>query len=251
MANKKILVIEDDDHLREVIRFYLEGYGFSVIERNHADDIIHFTKAHNPDLMILNIKLCANDGDELIQMLKDTKETRHIPILAISVAAKDLRLQNISEGFLTKPFDKDSLLSSIAKILEAKAASQRSPKILVVDDEPDVVDIITTHLEGKGHTSLKAYNGQEAVEKASKENPDLIILDIQMPKLNGFEVMNILSKDRTTWSIPIIVLSGTNIPDIDKEKGKKMGVAKFLTKPFESDTLLKEIETILCEKKKS
>lgn len=251
MKNKKILVVESDDHLREVIRFYLEGHGYTVIEKNSPEGIIDFAKAHQPHLMIISIRLFTNDGSEVIQSLKKAEETRNIPVLIVSVATQDQRLQNISEGFLTKPFDKDSLLGSIDKILGEKPGKQRNQKILVVDDEPDVVDIITTHLEEKGHISLKAYDGQEAVEKASREQPDLIILDIQMPKLNGFEVMNVLSQDQTTWSIPIIVLSGTNIPDLDKEKGKKMGVAKFLTKPFESNALLKEIEAVLCEKKKS
>ena len=250
MLSKKILIIESDVTLREAIKFYLAEDGFSIIERNHADDIVNFVKDQKPDLITLDIGLLSTDGREVVTILKEASTTRDIPILIISFIAKNTKIKDIFEDYLTKPLDKEALLKSVHKILGTKKEMTRNQKVLVVDDEPDVVDIITTHLEDIGLISLKAYNGQEAVEKAASEKPDLIILDIQMPKLNGFEVMNVLSKDQTTWSIPIIVLSGTNIADSDKEKGKKMGVKKFLTKPFESDKLLQEVETALCEKKK-
>lgn len=243
--NKKILIIEDDTNIREIIRLYLNEEGYTVIESKDGNDIIPLIIREKPSLITLDLNLPEIDGRQIINMIKQNESIRGIPIVIVSIAAKDSRLQNLSQKYLSKPFDKKELIDTINDILQPKKEATKSRKVLVVDDEPDIVDIVSTHVEDLGFESLKAFNGQEAIEKATKEKPDLIILDIQMPKLNGFEVINALNKDKETLSIPIIVLTGNHVPSEEQEKRKKMGVAQFLTKPFESDRLTQEIQKVL------
>ncbi|HOW35403.1 MAG TPA: response regulator [Candidatus Omnitrophota bacterium] len=252
MADKKILVIEDDADIREIISFYLEEEGFLVASAPDACDIVNLAKNEKPDLITMDMKLPKVDGPAAIGLLKMDPATASIPILIISVIAKDPKIQKISAmGYVAKPFEKEELISNVKRILTDSKETKAVKKILVVDDEPDVVNIISHQLRDRGFITLEAFNGTEAIEKANQEKPDLIILDIRMPAPDGFEVINILNQNQQAWSAPIVVLSGANISDNDKEKGTQMGVVRFLAKPFEPRELIEEIQTILCEKKKS
>lgn len=252
MVNKKILVIEDDADIREIISFYLEEEGFLVASAPDACDIVNLAKKEKPDLITMDMKLPKVDGPAAIGLLKKSPETASIPVLIISVIAKDPKIQKISAmGYITKPFEKEELIDNVKRIFTASGEIRTGKKVLVVDDEPDVVNIISHQLKDRGFIAIEAFNGTEAIEKATRERPDLIILDIRMPKPDGFEVIHLLNQNQQTWSVPIVVLSGANISDNDKEKGAQMGVVRFLAKPFEAGELIEEIQTILCEKKKS
>ncbi|MCK5533838.1 response regulator [bacterium] len=116
-------------------------------------------------------------------------------------------------------------------------------KILVVDDEFDIVDIVKIFLEGKGYEVVSAYNGEDALKLIQKEKPDLIILDVLMPGIDGFEVCQKLKSEKDTMFIPIIFLTAKD-QLADKWKGLFMGAVGYITKPFEEERLLGKIEKI-------
>ncbi len=116
-------------------------------------------------------------------------------------------------------------------------------KILVVDDEIDIVDIVKIFLEGKGYEVVCAYNGEDALKVIKKERPDLIILDILMPEMDGFDVCRKLKSEKETMFIPIIFLTAKD-ELADKWKGLFMGAFGYITKPFEEENLLGKIEKI-------
>src|SRR3989339_345444 len=95
-------------------------------------------------------------------------------------------------------------------------------KILVVDDEPDVVKLLKVRLEASGYAVIEAYDGQEGLDKAHNEMPDLIILDLMLPKLNGYQVCRMLKFDEDYKNIPIIILTGRD-GEVDREMGGKVG----------------------------
>ena len=252
MDKQTILIIEDDSDIRDIIRFYLTEEGFTVVEAVDARNIVEVVKKYKPCLITLDIKLPGIDGPAAIALIKKTREISSIPILIVSVLAKDPKIQKLTaQGFIAKPFEKDELIAAVKKILASPSQKAQPQKILIVDDEPDVVDIISDQLKNRGFIPLTAFNSQEAIHKATKEKPDLIVLDIRMPKIDGFQLISILHKDKEAWSIPIIVLSGAQISDEQKRQSKELGVKKFLTKPLEPEKLIAEINGALCEKKKS
>ena len=251
MLKKKILVIEDDADIREIIRFYLEEEGFCVVEAADASSLVELAEKENPDLITLDIKLPGIDGIQAIRLLKENAPTSSIPVLVISVIAKDPKVQRLAaNGYIAKPFEKNELIGRVKGILGASSQVVPAKTVLIVDDEREVLDIISHQLKIKGFSPLTASSGQDAIRRAFEEKPDLIILDIRMPQLDGFEVIDTLSQNQKTWSIPIVVLSGVPISEAEKEKSQKRGVRKFLSKPFEPEKLIEEIEGVLCEKKK-
>ena len=117
-------------------------------------------------------------------------------------------------------------------------------KILVVDDERDLVEIMTFRLKSAGYDVLSAYDGQEALEKARRDKPDLIILDLMLPKIDGYKVCGMLKFDARFKKIHIILFTA-RAQEVDKKTGEDMGADAYITKPFEPAAFLAKIEELL------
>jgi len=113
-------------------------------------------------------------------------------------------------------------------------------KILVVDDEPTIVRLMEFILARQGHEMLVAVNGQEALEKVRQHAPDLILLDIMMPRIDGYEVARTLRADPATAALPIIMLSA-KAQEEDIRKGRDVGVDEYITKPFSPEHLVRVV----------
>jgi len=119
-------------------------------------------------------------------------------------------------------------------------------RILVVDDEVQLVEMVKIRLEANGYEILSAYDGQEALDKARKEKPDLIVLDLMLPKLDGYKVCRMIKFDDRYKNIPIILFSA-RAQESDKEMGIQVGADAYITKPFEPKVLLSKIKELLGE----
>ena len=117
-------------------------------------------------------------------------------------------------------------------------------KILVVDDEADLVKTIQFSLEAEGYKVLVSYNGEDALNQARKEAPDLILLDIMLPKLDGYKVCRLLKFDEQYKNIPILMLTAKT-QEKDKLLGKETGADEYVTKPFDMDELMKKVKGYL------
>ncbi len=117
-------------------------------------------------------------------------------------------------------------------------------KILITDDDPIIIELLQVNLEFEGYDVITAADGQEAIEQAGRELPDLIILDIMMPRMDGWTARAEMLKDPRTAGIPVIFLSA-RAQQADLRKGYESGVAAYVTKPFEPVELLDLIEQIL------
>ena len=117
-------------------------------------------------------------------------------------------------------------------------------KILVVDDEVDLVETVRFPLEMEGYDVLVSYNGEDALNQARKENPDLIILDLMLPKLDGYKVCRLLKFDERYKHIPILMLTAKT-QEKDKILGKETGADEYITKPFEMDDLMEKVKAYL------
>ena len=119
--------------------------------------------------------------------------------------------------------------------------------ILLVDDEKDFVDTVAIRLEAKGYDIMRAYSGKEALEKVYAAQPDLIVLDVMMPEMGGFDVCRKLKVDPKYSGIPIIMLTAKFQPS-DIEFGKELGAEAYLTKPVKLDELSEKISELLRQK---
>lgn len=121
-------------------------------------------------------------------------------------------------------------------------------KILVVDDEIDVQNILSFRLEINGYSVIVASDGEEGLEKIKKESPDLVLLDLMLPKINGFEVCRMVKFDDKHKALPIVILSALDKED-DRKKALESGADSYFLKPFDFEGLLNKIRELLEDKK--
>lgn len=117
-------------------------------------------------------------------------------------------------------------------------------RILVVDDELDMVQLIQARLEAQGYEVLAAYDGEEGLEKAHSEKPDLILLDLMLPKMDGYKVCGLLKRDTRYAKIPIVIFTA-RAQKQDEELSLECGADAYLTKPFDAPVLLGKIQELL------
>jgi CheY-like chemotaxis protein len=117
-------------------------------------------------------------------------------------------------------------------------------RILICDDDPAILRVLQVNLEVEGYDTLLAHHGEEALEIANREHPDLVILDIMMPRLDGYQTCERLKADDATKDIPVVFLSA-KAQQSDIDEGKEYGVEAYLTKPFDPDTLIEVIESLV------
>ena len=121
-------------------------------------------------------------------------------------------------------------------------------KVLVVDDEVNITQIMEFSIGAEGYQVVTAANGEEAINKARKEQPNLIILDIMMPKVDGYEVCRVLKRDPLTKRIPVILLTAKG-REIDKRLGYQVGASDYVVKPFSPSQLIEKVNSYLYSKK--
>jgi signal transduction histidine kinase/DNA-binding response OmpR family regulator/ligand-binding sensor domain-containing protein len=130
-------------------------------------------------------------------------------------------------------------------VVTTPRTNEHQPRLLVVDDEANIRDLLTQELSEAGYTVTTASNGRDALARIRRQRPDLVILDVMMPEMNGFDVAAVLRNDPATLDIPIIILSIVQ----DRERGFRIGVDRYLTKPIDTNVLFKEIGTLLDQRK--
>ena len=130
-------------------------------------------------------------------------------------------------------------------VVSAPRTSSRQPSILVVDDEANIRELLTQEFSDAGYHVETATNGREAIAAVRRSRPDLIVLDVMMPEMNGFDVAAVLKNDPTTLDIPIVIVSIVQ----DKERGFRIGVDRYLTKPIDTELLFREVGTLIEQKK--
>jgi len=119
-------------------------------------------------------------------------------------------------------------------------------RILVIDDEKDIVKAVTFRLQNSGYEVISAYDGEEGLKKAREESPNLIISDLMLPKIDGYKICGLLKKDTRYAHIPVIMFTART-QESDKQMGKEVGADAYITKPFESEELLSKIKELLKE----
>ncbi|MFH1238826.1 MAG: response regulator, partial [bacterium] len=243
--NKTILIVEDEQVIADWLKKDLANAGYATLEALSGYKAVELARQHKPDLILLDIKLPDIDGSQVVGLLKKEDSTQNIPVMLLSLL-KDKESDSLRSGivdYLSKPIEKDKLLGTVAKVLAAQGVSSGG-RILITDDEPLIVALIKNILQEKSYTVLEAFDGYQALDLAEKENPDLILLDIVMPGMDGYEVVHKLKENAKTRDIPIAIISVRKIEE-DKKKGLRLGAAKYLTKPFKVADLVKEIEEVL------
>jgi signal transduction histidine kinase/DNA-binding response OmpR family regulator len=208
-----VLVVEDDDNAAHLIRMQLEKNNYRVVRANSAEAALAMLEENLPDLITLDIILPGMDGWEFLSRIKESEKFAHIPVVIMSIVSNSEN--GISLGaaeVLQKPIsarDIDNVLTSLG--LSKGKTSTTHFNVLIVDDDKQVMEVVASHLEKFNCDVLRAYNGREAVFLAREKQPELIVLDLLLPEMNGFEVVEELKRDIKTEHIPIVILTSKTI----------------------------------------
>ncbi|WP_406660719.1 response regulator [Methanolobus sp. ZRKC3] len=211
-----ILVVEDDDDSRELLEFTLAYEGYRVASVASGKEALELANSMKPFAITLDIMMPKMDGWEVLKHLRDEERTHDIPVIITSMTDdKEMGIVWGAVDYFTKPVEKKIMLATLDKL---KENDPKSPlKVLVVDDEKDAVDLITEMLEGEDFEVLPAYGGQDAIDFALKENPDVIVLDLTMPEVTGFDVIQALKNRKETIDIPIIICTSMGIENYEAQ----------------------------------
>jgi len=258
----RILIVDDvAENLHAMMNILREYY--SLLVATSGEKALELAANDpQPDLILLDIKMPGMDGYEVLQRLKSNPLTAMVPVIfvtAMSEAADEARGLNLGAAdYITKPVNADLLKRRVLTQLElkhyrraplafgvdAKQMSHTSPSILIVDDMPENVHGLVNAISDE-YRVMVAESGEKAIEIVNSSNsPDLILLDIKMPGMDGYEVCQYIKADEKGRNIPIIFLSILDEP-IEKVRGFAIGGADYITKPFDVDEVHARIRTHL------
>lgn len=212
---QRVLVVEDDPRAGTLIVGLLETEGYAVELVRTAEEGLILARQHTPAVIVLDIILPGADGWDMLGKLKEHADTRNVPVVIVSIT--DERRRGFALGasqVLTKPVIPEDLLAAVASVdLNGQRPGAR---VLVVDDDPKAVTLVSKHLELAGFHPVGAYGGAEALDLARGERPALIVLDLMMPSVSGFDVVRALRADPQTAEIPVIVLTAKLLTQEDR-----------------------------------
>ncbi len=215
--NKIVLVVEDDRQFSNLLAFYLRHEGYTPVQHYSGTGVLERASELRPALITLDIMLPEQDGWDVLRALKSDPRTRDIPVLFISVVDDGgLAFSLGAVDYLVKPVRRENLQVLLEKLSPLDPVA-RKVKILVVDDDAELGTLLQEILSSAVYTLLAALDGAEGLSLARNENPDIILLDLMMPGMSGFEVLESLRSDEETMEIPVIILTSKGLTEEERQ----------------------------------
>jgi len=261
--SKTILLVDDSEPALIQMRIILKESGYNVLEASNGAEALQIIENTIPDAMILDLMMPDIDGFEVLRLLREHERTLHIPVLILSAKyiTKEeltfLKHNNVHKLIQKGDVNRSDLLNTVAKmvnieIIEAEKSIKEfpiitgKPKVLVVEDNADNM-ITVKALFANNYEMIEATNGNDGIEKAKKHLPDLILMDIALPEIDGIEAFKIIRNDAKLNKIPVIALTASVMIN-DKETILAHGFDAYLSKPIDDKIFFKTINEVLYGK---
>ncbi|HIK55425.1 MAG TPA: PAS domain-containing protein [Synechococcales cyanobacterium M55_K2018_004] len=227
-AGPLVLVCDDDDSVQTVLQAMLEQRGYRAIAVGSGREAIQQAIARHPNVILLNLMMPEMHGWQTLEQLKQHPQTQEIPVIILS-GLQPSGQQTLPGGivdWLVKPPTEDQLFASLERALNAQHAH---PRVLVVEDDPDLAQVILTLFERHGIETSYARTGSDAIHLTQAISPSLLVLDLGLPDRDGFAVVDWLrQQNRLRW-VPLVVYTARDLNDRERDR-LKLGQTLFLTK---------------------
>ena len=253
-AVRRALVVEDTPADIEVLSRYLKEMQVDdIIVCTHGAVVLEKALELQPDLILLDVMLPDQNGFDLLKELKNNEKIRSIPVVMISVLDEERKGLSLgADAYLVKPVSSAQIQQTVnylftqRKLHKALLANvcNHCPVVLVAEDNPINLTTISDYLQIKGFEVHHASNGAEVIEKALELHPDAILMDIQMPVVDGLEATRRIRSDRRIAATPIVALTALAMSG-DRERCFEAGVNEYLSKPIHLDQLYQILLTLL------
>ena len=204
-----ILAIDDNPDVVAILQENLADAGYEVLGALTAADGLAKAQELRPSAITLDIVLPDRDGWQVLHDLKANPATREIPVIMLTIVDnKAMGFRLGAADYLVKPMDSAALLATLARIAPIE---ERPARLLVVDDDPDVHDMVKQLLEERPYVVQSVADGLAALEQIEEDKPDAILLDLMMPRLDGFSTLAQLRQNQVTMDIPVIILTAKSL----------------------------------------
>jgi CheY-like chemotaxis protein/anti-sigma regulatory factor (Ser/Thr protein kinase) len=214
-SERVVLIIDDDPNALDLLGRTVQGTGVRVVTASDGQEALTLAKSLRPAAITLDVLMPGMDGWEVLRELKADPETRDIPVFMITMTDdRELGYALGATEFLRKPIQRDQLV----QLLERYTADGAEKYALVVDDKVENRELLRRALENEGWRVSEAENGRVALEKVSEEMPSLILLDLMMPVMDGFEFVMEMRKNEKMGGTPIVVVTAKDVTEEDRER---------------------------------
>jgi signal transduction histidine kinase/DNA-binding response OmpR family regulator/HAMP domain-containing protein len=240
----RVLVIDDDATVRDLMRRFLSREGFDVVTAAGGHEGLEFARDLRPSVITLDVFMPDMDGWSVLQALKHDANLARIPVIMMTISDEKQKGFTLgASGYLTKPVDRGRL----AEILDRFKNSAATSTVLIVEDDMSTRELMRRLLIGEGWRVHVAANGRQALERAKIETPNLVLLDLMMPEMDGFEFLVEFRKTPEFVSVPVIVVTGADLNSNDRRR-LNGGVQHILQKATSSqDDFLRQIRTLVAQ----
>lgn len=249
MADKKIIIVDDEVDMVRLLTIELEIEGFEVSAAHDGQAGLELIRRLKPDLVLLDVMIPRMDGYEVLRAVKADPGIRHIPVIMLT--AKGLMgdvcqgLEAGADDYIAKPFHPGLLVNRIRRILKQPGAVDLGKmRILIIEDNEIERRLWAAGLESIKCQVYKAEDGEKGVRLAQEVIPHLIVCDIMLPGMDGFAVLESLKQAEATRTIPVVMLTAKGAGD-EIDKALALGAEDYIVKPVVTRLFLKKVQTIL------
>jgi PAS domain S-box-containing protein len=239
-GHKVVVAIDDDPDVIYLLRENLAEAGYRVVGALSGREGLQKARDLRPWAITLDILMPQQDGWQILHELKADAATRDIPVIVLSIVDNKVLGYRLGAcDYLIKPFDRDTILATLAHVPPQQGC------LLVVDDDPQVVDLVGQLLEGEPYEIMSAADGQAALEAIAHRRPDVILLDLLMPRMDGFALIEQLQQDTQSQQIPVIVLTAKTLTAVEQALLEQRVRTVIQKRGLERDTLIRELRGLL------
>ncbi|MEC1179132.1 response regulator [Metasolibacillus meyeri] len=239
-----ILHIDDDPLNHKLMKHYLANEYWTLAYASSGQEGLEMAKQLQPEVICLDILMPSMDGWSVLNALKNDEELQHIPVIIWSMVKDEpLGYSLGASEYLTKPINKESLVSTFERYM----TDQQQLKVLVVEDDATTSELMTKLLNKEGYAVTQAHNGQHAIDCVKGERPQLILLDLMMPEMDGFQFINELRATAEWCDIPVVVVTAKTLTGEEHLKLSSYVESIVQKGMFKHKTLLEKIGQILTK----
>jgi len=238
-AAPTVLVIDDEPAMRDLMQRFLVKEGLRVVTAASGEEGLRLAKDLHPVTITLDVMMPGMDGWAVLAALKADPQVADIPVIMLTmVDDRNLGYALGASDYLTKPLDRERLTAVLRKY-------RRDLPVLIVDDDATLRELARRILEREGYAVIEADNGRVALERARETPPGIVVLDLIMPEMDGFEFVAEFRTHEDWRSVPIVVVTGKEISDEDRAR-LNGGVERILQKgTYTRDALLREVRDLV------
>jgi len=243
---KTVLVVDDDPAARDLLRRHLGRGGYRVEEAESGEEALRLARKILPDAITLDVLMPHMDGWAVLSALKDDPKLENIPVTMLSIV-DDSRMGFAlgASEFLTKPIDREKLLTVLARVCPDHGGA----RVLIIEDDAAARELVRRTLETRDWSVAEAENGVVGLQRMNEAAPDLVLLDLMMPEMDGFEFLSHMRQDERWRDIPVVVITAKSLTDEDRSRLKDGCVVKLFNKNEQNlETLLMNLNEMLVER---